>query len=550
MKRMACALVIAAGTGAVVGPAFAAPDPGVARLANGLQLSVAAPGLATSDGPVNLDINYRGGSIRSVELYVDNNKVFRQSVTNTDTHGNFSLKVDSSVLPEGDHDVLVILTEADGSTASSSIKVHVAGPETGAVAQISYPRANAIVQNVVPIELKLDAGIKAPYVAYLLDNEFQAIRNYAPYVYNWDSSKVADGPHTLTVEVYDPTTQELLKKTSIQVVVKNVGGFTNIQPRTPVAASANTNRIKEILGEAMAEPIAHVADEAAAITRSGSIVSAVSMRAAEPTSRHFAVRERLAPASIVPCLEPTMEQRGPIEFTVAAHKMPHGVVAAPAAISIPRPILLALPAVVAEPEASIDRPAEVADISPAHRELLNAGNVAARPGKNFAAPVTAPIQQIRRIALAPVIRQNSKPFVITPYVVPPVAYIRSHRVNGLNTFEVAFNNDRIAFDVAPRVVHGAPHAPFRAIFEHGGGQVQWFGKSQTVRAVSGSRQIEFKIGERTAKVNNRVVKLAYAPFVENGRAIVPVTFVGDALNVKVTYDARRSYLSLVGKGRN
>ncbi len=194
MKRKVCRKQLATGTGVVLGSAAqqASADPTATAASSGLQLSIVPPASLTSDVSATLDINYRGGTIRSVELYVDNTKVFRKSVKFSLTHGNFNLKVDNTLLSEGDHDVMVVAVDADGSTASSSIKVHVSGPEVDGIAQFTYPRRNAMVQNVVPIELKLDPNIKAPYVAYLLDNDFLSIRNYAPYVYNWDSTKIFD----------------------------------------------------------------------------------------------------------------------------------------------------------------------------------------------------------------------------------------------------------------------------------------------------------------------------------------------------------------------
>ena len=122
------------------------------------------------------------------------------------------------------------------------------------IAQFTYPRRNAMVQNVVPIELKLDPNIKAPYVAFLLDNDFLSIRNYAPYEYNWDSSKISDGPHTIGVEVYDSVNQQLLKKMSVQVIVKNVGGFTKIQPTIPtISATTSSLGLRALIGEAISE---------------------------------------------------------------------------------------------------------------------------------------------------------------------------------------------------------------------------------------------------------------------------------------------------------
>lgn len=524
MKRMVCALALATGTGVVLGPGvqLASADPASATTSTGLQLTIVPPAAPTSDAPATLDINFRGGTIRSVELFVDNTKVFKKSVKFNATHGNFNLKVDSALLPEGDHEVMVVAVDADGSTATSTVKIHVSGPEIEGIAQFAYPRRNAMVQNVVPIELKLDPNIKAPYVAFLLDNDFLSIRNYAPYIYNWDSSKISDGPHTIGVEVYDSASQQLLKKMSIPVVVKNVGGFTTIQPITPtISASTREVPMHKAIAGVLSEPAPRTPEENSALNRShGQPVSNYALRSAEPLSSTLFNHSETQPTSVVPVLDP----KNPVPESLSSV----GVKATPRS-----PVALAarsfepsLPAMIAEPSAAPLTSLDEGRIERLQIRPMRAGNIAARPHATLESP------------------RSLKPIMIAQYLTPPVAYIRSHRVHGVKTFDIAFNNSRIAFDVQPRVDRGTPLAPFRAIFEHTGGTVQWFGKSQTIRAISANRQIEFKIGQKTARVNNRIVNLAYTPYVENGRAIVPLSFVRDAMNVKVTYDARNSQLSI------
>ncbi len=556
MKRMACAIAFATGTGMVLGGSAnaAATDPTPATAPTGLQLTIVSPGLITSDAPSNIDVNFRGGTIRSVELYVDSSRVFKKTVSILDSHGNFNLQIDNSLLPEGDHDVMVVATEPDGSTATSSIKVHVSGPQVDGIAQVAYPRADAVVQNVVPIELKLDPGIRTPYVAYLLDNDFVGVRNYAPYVYNWDSSKVSDGPHTITIEVYDSVTQDLLKRMSVRVVVKNVGGFTKLQPRIAVnskTAQAATTGIRAVIGEALAVPTFSAIEPGTITHNAGISVVSSSVRGTEPHSMSVFAPAETRPASIIPVKpaspEYALEPTSPSGIaTSAMPRNPQRITGAP--------LMMNIAEMVAEPVlATVTQETSASRISRITVKPLHSGNIATKPAASLApvasvdnlAPASVvPVQHVSSLRAA---RLTVHPMVITPYLAPPVAYVRAHRVNGLKTFDVAFNNMRIAFDVQPRVENGLTLAPFRAIVESSGGSVKWYGKSQTVRAVSANRIIEFKIGEATARVNNRLVKLAHAPYVENGRAIVPTSFVQDAMSVSVAYDARRHYMSITSK---
>ncbi|NUQ71531.1 MAG: LysM peptidoglycan-binding domain-containing protein, partial [Chthonomonadales bacterium] len=122
---------------------------------------------------------------------------------------------------------------------------------------------------------------------------------------------------------------------------------------------------------------------------------------------------------------------------------------------------------------------------------------------------------------------------------------RSLIVPQMGAFDVAFDGVVLAFDVAPRVQAGIGLAPIRQIFEHTGGRLYWYpGKPGMVRAVNDTREIELRIGSPSAVVNNRMITLERSPFIESGRTLVPLTFVRDALEVNVQYDANSGRMLL------
>src|SRR6185436_12874211 len=115
-------------------------------------------------------------------------------------------------------------------------------------------------------------------------------------------------------------------------------------------------------------------------------------------------------------------------------------------------------------------------------------------------------------------------------------------------FDVAFDGIRIAFDVSPRIENGIKLAPFRQIFEHTGGRLYWFNEVKTVKAVNSSRDIEIKIGKQDALVNNSTVSMEHRPYIISGRTIVPLTFIRDALSVKINFDDKSGRL-LIESGK-
>jgi len=68
-----------------------------------------------------------------------------------------------------------------------------------------------------------------------------------------------------------------------------------------------------------------------------------------------------------------------------------------------------------------------------------------------------------------------------------------------------------------------------------------------VRAVNSTREVELKIGRQNALVNNQVLKMDRAPYIDTGRTIVPLTFIRDALSVHLSYNAATGRLLLQSK---
>ena len=112
------------------------------------------------------------------------------------------------------------------------------------------------------------------------------------------------------------------------------------------------------------------------------------------------------------------------------------------------------------------------------------------------------------------------------------------------TFDVAMNGQSIHFDVSPRVENGLPLAPFRQIFEHAGGTVVWYPETQEVHAANDSKDIKLKVGSKEAVVNQMVVVMDKAAFVESGRTIVPISFMEKALDLQAEYDVKSGTIIL------
>jgi peptide/nickel transport system substrate-binding protein len=96
-------------------------------------------------------------------------------------------------------------------------------------------------------------------------------------------------------------------------------------------------------------------------------------------------------------------------------------------------------------------------------------------------------------------------------------------------------------DVAPTIQNGRTLVPMRAIFEALGATVHWDDATRTIRAYRREDAIILELGNRTAWVNGPPRQLDVAPVAVDGRTMVPLRFVAEALGAEVAWvDATRT----------
>jgi len=522
MKKMACILALATGAGLGLGIAArsALADPLSLLVPNGLQIAIVSSGAVNNGHAVALDVSYRGGSVQTIEFYVDGKQIKRKTIVTRSSHGVITFEVDASLLAEGMHEVMVKAFESDGTCATSTSRITVGAP-TDSATRFAYPKNNTTVQGTVPIEVELSASINKPYVSFFVDNDLLGLTNFAPFSFNLDSTHLSNGPHTITVHVFDGESYAEVKQMNLRVTVNNVGGYTNLQHTTP---DLNAKKDKT----ATSNPISKAVKQAAELA--GPRIHADVNAPGELFSRFLDPlrADKLRGASPAERLDRT--------GSVAIAKRDHNPPPTRYSVTKPNASTPGIAGMLASPRelAANSAPEPFGKISYQNAQLHHSGNIAARPamtlGTAFAAPANA--------------NMHGKPGVQT--TASEHSYVGAGSVSG-RSFQVAFDNTQIAFDVQPRIENGLPLAPFRAIFEHTGGKIQWFNRSKTLRAVNATREIQFKVGTRTAKVNNKVVKMAVKSYIDHSRTIVPLSFVADALDVLVSYDKASGRMRIESK---
>lgn len=113
--------------------------------------------------------------------------------------------------------------------------------------------------------------------------------------------------------------------------------------------------------------------------------------------------------------------------------------------------------------------------------------------------------------------------------------------NNDNAIKVILNGKTIKSDVEPRIINGRTVVPLRAIFEALGAQVEWNDKIKTVIARKNSDVIAIKVGSTTAFLNSKAIELDVPATISDGRTLVPIRFVSESFGYDVKWnDASRT----------
>lgn len=511
----------------------------------------------------NLDVRFKtltNSPIVTAELWVDGVRWVRRDLDAPRRASVLSFLVDGSTLSAGSHTIVVKVLNAEGSVSSSKVNVVAGSDEAAGEAAWGGPEVRFVAPGngkkiVGAVELLVDAKSRngqEPYVSFYVDDKFKTLKNYPPYSFVWDTTNETNGVHTITASGYLDSTNATTTRT-ITVYVNNPGGQTrrmsvipdlSVNKTAPKATPGMTVTKALVIPLPKTTPSTVTAPKGDARIAEAASASIGTLDALGLTATNAAVSaaSSAAPRSATPKLP---------EFTSTQ-------AARTSAPQAPKVAANAVPSMGGEPTLSIATSSVPAAIDSAVEQL--ASIEIAEPKVSASAPrlsrptaVTAVSTVTAKTAAHPVSLPNPVVRVAKPVsaksrtsVAAPAAKI-ARRTDGMKPLQVAFDGERIAFDVAPRVEAGMPVAPFRQIFEHTGGRVSWSHQTKTMRATNSDREIVIGVGSKSATVNGSKVAMDRAASLDRGRTVVPLNFVGKALDVNVQYDAVTGRLSITSK---
>ncbi|HAF59928.1 MAG TPA: copper amine oxidase, partial [Clostridiales bacterium UBA9856] len=98
------------------------------------------------------------------------------------------------------------------------------------------------------------------------------------------------------------------------------------------------------------------------------------------------------------------------------------------------------------------------------------------------------------------------------------------------------NGRYLTFDQPPINRNGRVLVPMRAIFEALGADVDWDNNLRRAIGTLGARQVQLTIDSKTAYINGEPVELDVPAVIESSRTLVPVRVVSEGLDAKVDWD--------------
>ncbi|MBL8049061.1 MAG: hypothetical protein JNJ45_10315 [Chthonomonas sp.] len=455
--------------------------------------AAASQASSRQDGSIRVDhtvnsptmsVKYAGMKAALIEIKVNGRSRGSKVVSPDNNRGELEFALDLESLDDGDNAVEVTIYDQDGKVIGlqkTTIKVD---HQTQGVVYLQGLKSGMTVEGTVELKLGVNRDFRDLYVSFFIDDEWKSLKNSQPYNYFWDTTRQNNGWHLVQAWVVDES-NNTFKTKKVKVYVNNPGG--------------RTDRIANPATQVTTQPTKPVNFDPA--SANGMATTKVNKPTAKPIMAVTTMRDLKSNGSTPILTEASGIRRGSLVpmSTAAGQKnlTPTGkrTVSAPVAVQT-KPTVATKPVVNTKP--ILPNPAQ-------------------------AKPVVKPV-------VKPVIKPSAP-------VKGTMKISYGVKLPEVGSFNLLLDGKPIAFGaVKPRVVNGVPITPFRFLFEQAGGKVKWTHATKEVNASKPGQAVYFQIGNGTAKVNKLPVKLELKPFLEASRALVPLSFITEALKVDVDYD--------------
>jgi len=117
-------------------------------------------------------------------------------------------------------------------------------------------------------------------------------------------------------------------------------------------------------------------------------------------------------------------------------------------------------------------------------------------------------------------------------------------VHGDTAINVSVNGQTLQMKEPPVIVNGRTLVPLRAIFEALGVTPEWNGETRTVSAKTNQVDMNLRIGDNNATVNGKSVNLEAPGTLVNGSTMVPARFIAETFGATVEWNAETKTVAI------
>ena len=119
-------------------------------------------------------------------------------------------------------------------------------------------------------------------------------------------------------------------------------------------------------------------------------------------------------------------------------------------------------------------------------------------------------------------------------------YFCSIQAAAAASVSVTLNGTPLSFDPAPYIENGRVLVPMRGVLESLGYSVHWIEHTQTVLAMKGDINISLPLNSKTITINTKEVSIDVPAQLHNDRTFVPLRFLAEYSGADVQWDAASS----------
>lgn len=139
-------------------------------------------------------------------------------------------------------------------------------------------------------------------------------------------------------------------------------------------------------------------------------------------------------------------------------------------------------------------------------------------------------------------------FIITAIILVMCQSVLCFAANSDNEISVLVNQSKVNFDVAPIIQNGRTLVPMRAVFEALGAEVGWNNAAQAASARKDNIHIILTVNSNIMLKNLEPIELDVGAVMIDGRTLIPVRAVSEAFGCEVTWDQESKTVKIENTG--